>query len=462
MSFGIRFKELRINAKLTQEKLAQGITTKGYISQIEKDVAKPSAQILAKLAPRLNCSVEDFFIEPKNSASKLIELKQEIRHLETLAEESNFDQILGNIEKIDLSIDDINNMNQTDLGILHWVKGEVCVYNKDWESAINHFKESINYFTNNSNERRLKSTNSLANTYLKMEENENAFKLLADAFDEITLYQIGGLVKQSILINLGIAHGKVREYRSAIRLLREAYRINQATSLHYRNGEIFMSLGICYKRMLEPEKAQEAYRQSLKYFDLNDDQEHKAGVYFNLALLYIDLEQYENAIENLLIALNIFEYLGINDSFILAKIYLANTFIQVSRYEEAIEQCSQVLAKSKNSKYLLKGHITLGDIHFNKQNYDYALTHYLNGLNILTKNMETEDLYKKIALSYYKLNDYQNSALYFYKYNIDVMQTKSSQRINEIAGSWLSLICFNFKSQVRVLYQRFFVHSKFN
>src|SRR5438552_1869269 len=52
-SIGIRLKEARIARGLTQEQLARGVATKGFVSLVERDLLNPSLPKLRLLADRL-------------------------------------------------------------------------------------------------------------------------------------------------------------------------------------------------------------------------------------------------------------------------------------------------------------------------------------------------------------------------------------------------------------------------
>lgn len=122
--------------------------------------------------------------------------------------------------------------------------------------------------------------------YLQMDNNEKAFTILNETYRQVIQNQIGGLLNTSVLMNLGVAHGKIGEYHSVIRLLTEAHEINQATSTLFKEGQIFMALGICYRRVSQCEKAKECYKKALQYFEMIDDLENRAGTYTNLGVLY--------------------------------------------------------------------------------------------------------------------------------------------------------------------------------
>lgn len=62
MNIGSKLKELRIKNNLTQEELGEKCDlTKGFISQIERDLASPSIATLNDILSALGSSLKDFF-----------------------------------------------------------------------------------------------------------------------------------------------------------------------------------------------------------------------------------------------------------------------------------------------------------------------------------------------------------------------------------------------------------------
>ena len=62
MQIGTKIKGLRLKKGLTQEELGERTDlTKGYISQLERDLNSPSIETLFNLLEVLGCSPRDFF-----------------------------------------------------------------------------------------------------------------------------------------------------------------------------------------------------------------------------------------------------------------------------------------------------------------------------------------------------------------------------------------------------------------
>ncbi|MDD6212193.1 MAG: helix-turn-helix domain-containing protein [Clostridiales bacterium] len=66
MSIGMKLKDLRIRKGLTQEELAdRAELTKGFISQVERDLTSPSIATLMDILQCLGTDIGDFFNEEK-------------------------------------------------------------------------------------------------------------------------------------------------------------------------------------------------------------------------------------------------------------------------------------------------------------------------------------------------------------------------------------------------------------
>lgn len=72
MEIGNKIRQLRIQRGLTQEELASRCElTKGYISQLENDIASPSIATLLDILNVLGVTVQEFFGEEKERKSYL-------------------------------------------------------------------------------------------------------------------------------------------------------------------------------------------------------------------------------------------------------------------------------------------------------------------------------------------------------------------------------------------------------
>lgn len=85
MSIGEKIKRLRIQKNLTQEELGERTDlTKGYISQVERDLSSPSMETFFNILQVLGCEPKDFF-DVENSKQQILYKKED----QTLYEETD-------------------------------------------------------------------------------------------------------------------------------------------------------------------------------------------------------------------------------------------------------------------------------------------------------------------------------------------------------------------------------------
>ena len=110
MSIGSKLKELRVQKSLTQEELAnRAELSKGYISQIERDLTSPSIATLEDILQCLGSNLEEFFsgtsseqvVFKKNDYFEKYdqELKSDIKWIIPTAQKNMMEPILLTLEE---------------------------------------------------------------------------------------------------------------------------------------------------------------------------------------------------------------------------------------------------------------------------------------------------------------------------------------------------------------------------
>ena len=83
-SIGERLKRLRIQKNLTQEELGERTDlSKGYISQVERDLASPSMETFFNILQVLGCAPKDFFDKESSSQKVYYSLEDQTSYEET-------------------------------------------------------------------------------------------------------------------------------------------------------------------------------------------------------------------------------------------------------------------------------------------------------------------------------------------------------------------------------------------
>jgi HTH-type transcriptional regulator, quorum sensing regulator NprR len=413
---GQRIKELRKNAKLTQQELAEGIITRSYLSQIEKGMVQPSYEVLERIADKLGCSVEAFYETVENKDLFILQLKKEIKTAENQVESNRFEKLKSLIQKEEYL--QHPELNEYDKGILNWLHGRYNESMGDFTKAEIFYKTSISYLENTAYFSELvRSFDSLGNTYIQMDENERALQVLNQGYRMMIYEHVGGIHKVSLLTNLGVAHGKLNEYYSAINFLLEAQELNQRMDMHYKAGQLYMALGVCYMQLKRFTEAQQAYEQALKVFKLTNDREREAGIYTNLGILSAHCKEYAKSIEQLKAAVDLYKEIEANEARLQnAKAELAKSLFAIGRIEEAAKLCYDIIDSKQIDKTQGYAYELLGDIDFKRDHTDKALNNYELASNVYRKlklNKKLKEINQKIADFYFKSGNHLRAIEYY-------------------------------------------------
>ncbi|ARU60233.1 hypothetical protein CBW65_03530 [Tumebacillus avium] len=434
---GQRIKELRKASKLTQQELAEGVVTRSYISQIEKGLIQPSYDTLEKLSNKLGVSVEDFFKEPENKAMLITDWKKYVRFAEGHAESGQYEQakkILDNLESASQE-----ELNDFDLGILNWVHGKLREQANQFQDAMPFYRKSLEHLAEYVDSKELvRSLDSLAYCNLQLNDNQEALRILNEANEVIIRYHLGGLVKTSVLINTGVAHAKLGEYHSAIRLLNEANYLNHAMNVHYKAGHIYFILGTCHMQIGEAESAVEFFRRAIDFYDYAGHIENKAGVITNLGILYSNTGQGSKAAASLSDAILIYEQLRdaqvktdpaeadrLEARAANARIELARAFLLLGETAQVQAICERILNGDHQPKFKAFAHLYLGNVNFQAARYSEALENYQDSYRLFLQSGDKKqiaELEEHLGNTYFELQEFALSAQ-FYKQRLETTRT---------------------------------------
>lgn len=411
---GQRIRELRKFKKMTQQELSNGIVTRGYLSQIEKGLVHPSYDTLKSFAEKLDCNIESFYEEPQNKALILSQVKKKIKYIEGKIESGQFNEVSKSFLDFQTDMDNEDLFDVVDLGIICWIRGNLNEKEQCWNSAIENYHNSVDFFNEPKNVKyMIRSIDSLSNLYLKRGEFQEAFKFLNIAYDNLILYQVGGQLKASILINLGYCHLNFGEYHSAVRFLNEANKINKATNIYVKAGQVFLLLALCYKELSQYDNAEKSNNNALKFFIAVEDKENEATVYNNLANLYLTKHKINESIKYFLKSAQIFESINHEKGLLLSKSGLAKAYQQDQQYQGSQQICNQIINQPHNAQYRGYCYIILGEIEIEKKQFHQALNYFEKGLNIFKEaNLKwgINVVIKKMANTFWLTKDFYKSA----------------------------------------------------
>src|SRR5690606_9354573 len=136
MNIGEKIKRLRVKNSLTQEELADRCElTKGFISQVERDLTSPSIATLVDILEGLGTNLKDFFNETVDEKlvftkddvfeSENSELKYTLKWLIPNAQKNNMEPILFELEPEGRSKEDFPHQGE-EFGYV--IQGSIILY----------------------------------------------------------------------------------------------------------------------------------------------------------------------------------------------------------------------------------------------------------------------------------------------------------------------------------------------
>ena len=85
MDIGAKIKRLRLSNQLTLEELAnRSELTKGFLSQLERDLTSPSIATLENILEALGTNLKDFFSEDENYRAFIVVNVEQVRLIDNM------------------------------------------------------------------------------------------------------------------------------------------------------------------------------------------------------------------------------------------------------------------------------------------------------------------------------------------------------------------------------------------
>lgn len=406
-------KQLRKQKKMTQSELAEGIVNRSYISQIEKNLVQPSFKTVTLLAKKLNVDISLFYENIELKALSESELKNQIKNAKYHLEINNqgaLSQSVGELENIsEEAFDKLNGIDKTEF---HFVLASYYFQKDNLEKCMEYAQKGLQLAQENGLERKeIDFLLKIAKVHIEENDFHVSLTYLNQANNIILSNRLMDLVKVDVLLNMGICHGRIGEYYSAIRLCEEALHINSITQSTHKSGELFMTLGICYRNVHDLEQSQKFYEKAMQYFDLFEQSFNKAGILINLAILFREKNDIKKCIELIKEAKQIFIEMDNDYQVLNCDVELFKTNVIVGNFSSIPTDFKKIDELIPNDYKTLKRdlHTAMIDFYFNSKQYRDALVFLTESQEITSKNLY-------LAKIFYNLKMWEDSSVSFMEY----------------------------------------------
>ncbi|QOT01291.1 tetratricopeptide repeat protein [Brevibacterium sp. JNUCC-42] len=397
----------RLNLKLTQGELAEGICSRSYICQVEKGYSLPVPDILMKIAERLQVSVVDLCSDFDFSTHEQIQVHKAIRGIVSSIEEGNFE----NTHKLLCRISGME-LKETEKSVYEWGKGVIAQSDQSFYQAASYFLESINFARRTSNPLLLiRPLISLGELYVTQELPHKAISYLDEAYQLTLEHEITGIPRIALHYTIGYMHVRLGEYYSGIEKFQQAEKINQAYDLLYKSGEIYTGIAVCYRHLEQYEMAEQFNFKALEALQLYTDSKKKAriaGVYNNLGIVYRCRKKYDLSVSHLEKAIQLHKEKGSVHWMNNSMVELSKVYNQTEKYEEAKMLCQAVIENNTSEHTLAEALLTLAEALCHLGEKDQALQSIDQALSYFSDRpnnrffLKSSRLFTKIAFEFGK------------------------------------------------------------
>jgi transcriptional regulator with XRE-family HTH domain len=256
LNVGDRIKFFRIQQRITQETLADGIISKSYLSKIENGTVEPSEEVINLLLNRLGLKKSDKQVDPGEAISEIDSIYKEMlikgiseeldKRLNELKLTLTGSQLTGVLILFDLlefryylGINDMTSAEQSRDNI----KSQQHSFNYKHEYFFNKFSGILEY---------------------KKGKYDDAFKLYKECETALQSHVSTNVEKADLLYQLGLTTSQLWRAALCISYTNQALTLYNSEYNLKRCAECHILLGISYRRNSDFEKARESYSTAAK------------------------------------------------------------------------------------------------------------------------------------------------------------------------------------------------------
>ncbi|MCE4956070.1 helix-turn-helix domain-containing protein [Macrococcoides caseolyticum] len=407
---GQRIKELRNQANLTQQELADGIISRTYLSLIEKNSVHPSTNVLKKLSVRLNCTLEDFTSITEDKNLSLLEIKKEIKWAENHVLMNDFKKLKAFIDK---HYEHLENITEAERGAIFWVTASFYFNEKAYDTARHFAQKAITIVKKMRDVTlHLRALEILARIEYETGNAMIAINYLTKANNITIVENVVNISRVSILYYLGNYYSRVGEFYVAIKLCEEAMELNMKLGTYHLALFIENTLGRSYQATKDSEKAEYHYRRAISYAELRPVSFDLVGSLSNLAMLLASQNRYDESYDLIVKCNTMLDEHNFDHPYAInVRLHLADVMIQKQLYDEA----RTVIAAHIHDDETGYGEELMGDLESSLKNYKGAISYYKRALEGNDNVYYFGRISKKIADIYEKLGDFKQSNDYYKK-----------------------------------------------
>ncbi|MGZ4032359.1 MAG: tetratricopeptide repeat protein [Tumebacillaceae bacterium] len=398
VSLGQKIRQRRLEKKMTQTQLAEGLVSASAISQIESDKINPSYKLLCKIAERLEVPL-DFFLSEEE---EYLEHSTSHKLAKTFLMAKEYQQAVPILEKLHHSSAVSNTELMLDLATCYIQLNNFSPAHELLEQVMN---ISLKEDDNNA---YVNSLNKMGLLYFKQNNTSLSIHYWHKAYDmyrEIETFD--PFDKAYVCTNLAIAFNRIGKFDESARLFTESQELVEGTVNLHLLASNYMGLGVSHYGKKEYKIAEEYCQEAISIYKNLDQIRYSITVKENFAIMKGEAGETDEALKLLFECLNEFEEHDLKTRTANTHGEIAKLLIKESRFDEArthIEtafQCCEPDTIYHAECYFVRSLLLVAEGHYQEAIPDArkAINLYLEIESIHEYNMaclHLSDIFKKL------------------------------------------------------------------
>ncbi|MBO8142387.1 MAG: tetratricopeptide repeat protein [Firmicutes bacterium] len=394
LTLGEKIRSLRRQMRMTQAELAGVDFTKSFISQIEKNQARPSLRSLQILAHRLNRPVS-YFLEDEPTIPPAA-LHQALSTGQLLETQGKYEPAL---QVYDQALSECGATDFRGRGELQRRRARVLVHLDQLPNAVQALQLAAEEFRlARETSARAEVDRELGNVYNRIGDRERAIHHYERA---LLLYEesLGAgppadsaFVLVGLLTQLGLTCHETGDEEAACRYLQRAERISREHRTFYRWGELCRVLSAVMERQGERERALEYAQRAVSFFDSTQDNVGLVHALIGLGTLKAELEGREAAEACFSRALLITEEVEYAEGKSLVLAALAKLAAGAGNLDQAVQLYQEAAASARDHDQVVDIHRSLAQLFRDRCQWDDAVRHLEAAIAVLEKTRQPKAL----------------------------------------------------------------------
>ncbi|MDH4212211.1 MAG: sensor histidine kinase [candidate division WOR-3 bacterium] len=240
------------------------------------------------------------------------------------------------------------------------------------------------------------------------------------------------------LLNCGIIHTEIGDYKNALQYYIEALRIYDIRGDKVGSAQVLLDMGVMSSRQNDIKQGTNYFLQALKFFESANSHRDIAATCLNVGVNYCERGDHNRALRHFLRSLRIFKKINDKKGCALCHQNIGEFYFNQGNNKKALEYLGKAIEifNTIGDKYgIARTQLALGNVYMKLRKYTKALVSFENSLQYAREKRAKDvqiEAYENLAILYEKQCDHRKALRnykYYHRLTQEVFNTTKSRQI---------------------------------